>query len=75
MCTTNLSLKEIAADVGMHHASHLNLFFRKHLGRSPGSLRKLLQNYKLESADFLTADPTGGPIPERFLRWMKKQRN
>ena len=35
---SNLSLKEIADDVGMKHVSHLNLLIRKYYGKTPGEL-------------------------------------
>ena len=36
----DLSLKEIAADVGMKNVTHLNALIRKHYGRTPGQLRR-----------------------------------
>ena len=37
---SDMSLKEIAADVGMRNVTHLNALIRKHYGRTPGQLRR-----------------------------------
>ena len=71
MSSSSMSMKEIAGELGMKHASHLNSFVKQHFGKTPGELYRECGRY--ESASFnLPADPTEGPVPEYSRRFLGK---
>ncbi len=71
MSSSSMSMKEIAGELGMKHASHLNSFVKQHFGKTPGELYRECGRY--ESASFnLPADPTEGPVPEYCRRFLGK---
>lgn len=42
--STDLSMSEISQRVGLYDASHLNTFFKRHMGQTPGTFRRDFRN-------------------------------